>query len=198
MTPAITYMGTASAGSSRELDEASLAACRAGDAAALRAFVLRYQRTVFAYLSRTLGAGPHVDDLAQEVFLRALRAMPRFDAAHAARPSTWLLTIATRLVISERRRRHPQVQPLDADLAAEGAKTPETERRRVELGQALSRAADALSDDHRDVFVLAEFHGLDMKEIAQVLSIPEATAKTRLFRARERLRVLLKGVWEDT
>ena len=81
-------MGTASAGSSRELDEASLAACRAGDAAALRAFVLRYQRTVFAYLSRTLGAGPHVDDLAQEVFLRALRAMPRFDAARAARPST--------------------------------------------------------------------------------------------------------------
>ena len=47
------------------------------------------------------------------------------------------------------------------------------------------------------MFVLAEFHGLDMKEIGQVLSIPEGTVKTRLFRARERLRVLLKGVWED-
>jgi RNA polymerase sigma-70 factor (ECF subfamily) len=198
VTPAIAYMGTAARPASSELDAAAIEACRAGDPAALRAFVVRYQRMVFAYLSRTLGRGPHVEDLAQEVFLRALRALPRFDTRGAARVSTWLLTIATRLVISERRRRRVPVQPLDADLAVGTPGTPETERRRVELGHAISRAAGELSDDHRDVFVLAEFHGLDLKEIGHVLSIPEATAKTRLFRARERLRVLLRDTWEDT
>jgi RNA polymerase sigma-70 factor, ECF subfamily len=196
VTPAITYMGPPVAPASTELDTATLEGCRAGEPEALRSFVVRYERMVFAFLSRTLGAGPHVEDLAQETFLRACRALPRFDVGGPARPSTWLLTIATRLVQDERRRRRPAAQPLDAELAT-NLDTPETERRRAELGRALSEAAAALSDEHRDVFVLAEFHGLDMKEIGQVLAIPEGTAKTRLFRARERLRVLLKGVWED-
>jgi RNA polymerase sigma-70 factor (ECF subfamily) len=198
VTPAITditYMRPPHRGAS-ELDAATLGGCRAGEPAALRSFVLRYQHTVFAFLSRTLGSGPHVEDLAQETFLRAFRALPRFDVGGSARPSTWLLTIATRLVQDERRRKRPQLQPLDADVAA-APDTPESERRRTELGRALSRAAAQLSDEHRDVFVLAEFHGLDMKEIGQVLSVPEGTVKTRLFRARERLRALLKGVWED-
>jgi RNA polymerase sigma-70 factor (ECF subfamily) len=198
VTHAITYMGPPAARASLELDAATLEGCRTGEPAALRSFVVRYERMVFAFLSRTLGAGPHVEDLAQETFLRACRALRRFDAAGPARPSTWLLTIATRLVRDERRKRRPLLQPLDANLAAAAPDTPETERRRAELGRALSRAAGELSDEHRDVFVLAEFHGLDMKEIGQVLSIPEGTVKTRLFRARERLRVLLHGVWEDT
>ena len=108
------------------------------------------------------------------------------------------MTIATRLVQDERRKRRLSLQRLEADLPAAAPGTPETERSRAELGRAISRAAGELSDEHRDVFVLAEFHGLDMKEIAQVLSIPEGTVKTRLLRARERLRALLQGVWEDT
>lgn len=196
MTPAITYMGSPIVHASTELDAATLEGCRAGEPAALRSFVVRYERMVFAFLSQSLGAGPHVEDLAQETFLRACRALRRFDVAGPARPSTWLLTIATRLVQDERRKRRPVAAPLDADLAA-ALETPETERQRAELGRALSKAARELSDEHRDVFVLAEFHGLDMKEIGQVLSIPEGTVKTRLFRARERLRVLLRGVWED-
>jgi RNA polymerase sigma-70 factor (ECF subfamily) len=181
-----------------ELDAPTLEGCRAGDPEALRRFVIRYERMVFAFLSRALGSGPHVEDLAQETFLRAFRALPRFDTTGPARPSTWLLTIATRLVRDERRKRRPSLQPLDAVLPAVASGTPETERSRAELGRALSRAAEELSDEHRDVFILAEFHGLDMKEIGHVLSIPEGTAKTRLFRARERLRALLQGVWEDT
>jgi RNA polymerase sigma-70 factor (ECF subfamily) len=197
VTAVLTYMGTAYAGASTELDAAALDACRAGDPAALHAFVLRYQRTVFAFLSRTLGAGPHVEDVAQEVFLRAMRALPRFDPRGAARPSTWLLTIAMRLVVSERRKRRLVLQPLaEGDDGAQPG-TPETERRRVELGRALQRAAAQLSDEQRDVFVLAELHDLEMREIGDVLGIPEATAKTRLFRARERLRELLHDVWED-
>jgi RNA polymerase sigma-70 factor (ECF subfamily) len=99
-------------------------------------------------------------------------------------------------VQDERRRRSHRIDPLETADAAT-FHTPETERNRAELGQALAGAVGELSGEHRDVFVLAEFHGLDMKDIGRVLAIPEATAKTRLFRARERLRVLLKHVWED-
>jgi RNA polymerase sigma-70 factor (ECF subfamily) len=180
-----------------EIDPCVLAGCRAGDPAALRAFVVRYQGLVFAFLSRALGAGPHVDDVAQEVFVRACRALAQFDARGPARASTWLLTIASRLVIDERRRRRVHVLPLEGAVDAAASATPETERRRMEIGRAVARAAQELTDEQRDVFVLAEFHGLDMKEIGAVLSIPEATVKTRLHRARERLRALLRTVWEE-
>lgn len=179
-----------------EVDAATLEGCRAGDPAALRAFVTRYEQMVFAFLSRSVGAGPHVEDLAQEVFIRACRALPRFDAAGEGRLSTWLLTIARNVAIDARRKRPTPTMDLDPDLAR-APETPETERRRIEIGRALERAAAELSDDQRDVFVLAEFHDLDMREIASVLGIPENTVKSRLFRARERLRTLLQAVWED-
>lgn len=145
---------------------------------------------------RALGSGPHVEDLAQEVFIRACRALRGFDGDGKAKLSTWLLTIASRVAIDARRKRRRATAPLEGDLPP-ATETPETERRRIEIGRALERAALQLSDEHRDVFVLAEFHDLDMAEIGQVLGIPENTVKTRLFRARERLRTLLRGVWED-
>jgi RNA polymerase sigma-70 factor (ECF subfamily) len=66
--------------------------------------------------------------------------------------------------------------------------TPETERARRELGRAIARAADELSDDQRAAFVLSEFHGMSLVDIAAALDIPEGTVKTRLFRARAQLR----------
>jgi RNA polymerase sigma-70 factor, ECF subfamily len=180
-----------------EIDRATLEGCRAGDATALGVFVRRHQAMVFAFLSRTLGAGSHVEDLAQEVFLRACRALPGFDVSGTARLSTWLLTIASHVATDARRKRRlPFAQP-DADRLVVAPDTPETERRRLEIGCALGRAAAQLSDVQRDVFVLAEFHDLDTRAIASVLGIRESTVKTRLFRARERLRELLRGVWEE-
>ncbi len=181
---------------SREIDAATLAGCRAGERAATHTFVVHYQSLVFAFLSRSLGRGPHVEDLAQEVFLRASRALPDFDDGGPARVSTWLLTIAARIAIDARRKRIVPTVPLldEATVSAEG--TPETERARNELGRALEAAARALTPEHRDVFLLADLHGLPMNEIATVLSVPENTAKTRLFRARARLRELLGSLWE--
>jgi len=197
VTQAPAYIAAETPRASPELDTATLQACRAGEPAALRAFVVRYERAVFAFISRALGSGPDVEDLAQEVFLRAFRALGRFDASSDTRPSTWLLTIASRLVVDVRRKRHVLVLPLHDDLVAPARGTPETESNRAELGRAIARAAAQLTDEQRDVFVLAEFHGLEMAEIAQVLSVAQGTVKTRLFRARERLRTLLEGVWED-
>jgi RNA polymerase sigma-70 factor (ECF subfamily) len=179
-----------------ELARELLVRCKAHDPAAFRAFVVRYQRPVFALLSRLLGHGPQVEDLAQEVFLRAFRAFPGFDLDASARPSTWLLTIATRLALDARKRATTPLVPLDAAERATSSVTPETEHCRSELRAAIERAAATLSDDQRAAFVLAEFHGLSMAEIAKVLEVAEATVKTRLHRARMKLQDRL-GAWKD-
>ena len=157
---------------------------------------MAHQHAVFALLSRMLGRGPHVEDLAQEVFLRAYRAFPTFDPDGPARPSTWLLTIAVRLAINARKKKSLPFRSFEQALRVSHASTPETERTRRELGSAIENAAAELSDDQRAVFVLAEFHGLSGPEIAESLAIPLSTVKTRLFRARELLRERLEPAWK--
>jgi RNA polymerase sigma-70 factor (ECF subfamily) len=180
-----------------ELDRATLVRCRAQDKAAFRAFVLRYQRAVFACLSRMLGRGPYVEDLAQEVFLRAYRAMPTFDVDGAAKPSTWLLTIATRAALDARKRKVIPIRPLEAAAEVPHGGTPESSLARSELASAIERAAASLPDEQRMALVLGEHHGLSIAEIAQAMEIPEATAKTRLFRAREKMRAALGDDWRS-
>ena len=99
-----------------ELETETLEACRTGDPKALRRFVVRYEPVVFAFLSRTLGPGPHVEDLAQEVFLKAFRAVTRFVPDGPARASTWLLTIATRVAIDARKRKRVPIDPFPAGV----------------------------------------------------------------------------------
>ena len=173
----------------RELDRATLVRAKGGDPIAFRAFVVRYERPVFALLSRLLGSGrrAEVEELAQETFLRAFRALPGFDVDGAARTSTWLLTIATRLALDLKKKKPLELPPpLDAD-----ERSPERGAQDSELGRAIARAAAELPDDQRAAFVLAEFHGLSIAEIAGALGAPEATVKTRLFRAREKLKQAL-------
>jgi RNA polymerase sigma-70 factor (ECF subfamily) len=199
MMALVAMPSTPSHGDSRppELDRATLALCRAREPVAFRAFVTRYQRAVFACLSRMLGHGPHIEDLAQEVFLRAFRAFSSFDLDATAKPSTWLLTIATRIALDARKRRVIPIRPLeDAAHVAQSA-TPETERVRAELSRLIERAAAELPDDQRAAFVLGEYHGFSMTEIAAAMGVPEATAKTRLFRARERMRAALGDEWRE-
>jgi RNA polymerase sigma-70 factor, ECF subfamily len=177
------------------LDAGVLARCRAQDPMAFRAFVVRYERMVFALLSRMLGRGAEVEDLAQETFVRAYRAFPTFDIDGPAKPSTWLLTIATRLALDARKRKKLDQAPLDDSHEASSGSTPEIALERRELGLAIAAAATGLPDDQRAALVLAELHGLSITEIADVLMIPENTAKTRLFRAREKMRQALKSEW---
>jgi RNA polymerase sigma-70 factor (ECF subfamily) len=173
---------------SPELDRVTLVRCRAQNPMAFQAFVVRYERVVFAVLSQMLGRGPHVDDLAQETFLRAYVAFPRFDLDRAP-PSRWLLTIATRLALHEKTKRRPV---LTETAEAAETTTPETESARRELGEAIESAIAELSKDQRAVFVLAELHDWSLQEIAEALEVPQNTVKTRLFRAREKLRSRLE------
>jgi len=179
-----------------ELDRVTLERTRALDPVALRAFVARYQRPVFALLSRMVGPGPHVEDLAQETFLRAFKALPAFRPDGPAKASTWLLTIATRLALDARKKKQLPLAPPEAAHDVPAASTPETERARRELGRRLAQAAEALSDDHRAALLLADVHGFSLAEVGEALGIPEATAKTRVFRARQHMREQLADLRE--
>jgi RNA polymerase sigma-70 factor (ECF subfamily) len=180
------------------LDGAVLARCRAQDPMAFRAFVVRYERMVFALLSRMLGRGPEVEDLAQETFVRAFRAFPGFDPDGAAKPSTWLLTIATRLALDAKKKKRLEVTELGEAEHVAPTSTPELSLERRQLGQAIADAAATLPDDQRAALVLLEIHGMSMAEIASALDVPEATAKTKVFRAREKMRAALGTEWRTS
>jgi RNA polymerase sigma-70 factor (ECF subfamily) len=170
-----------------ELDASLLARCRERDPSALRAFVERYERPVFALLSRMLGCVPEVEDLAQETFLRAFRALPSFDPRGAARPSTWLLTIATRLALDRFRRQSHEGALVLRESPVASSPSPERDLEQAELRRAIARALEDLPLDQRAAFVLSEFHALSIADIAKAVDAPESTVKTRLFRAREKL-----------
>ncbi len=181
-----------------ELDELTIARAQRGDARARRDLVERYQRPVFALLSRMLqrrDLPPGVEDLAQETFLRVFRALPGFDRAGPAKLSTWILTIASNLAIDAMRRRRVLTQPLDDvhEPAAPGRSDAEAERLR--LAEVLRRAIDDLSPDHRAAFLLREYHDFEYAEIASALAIDLGTVKSRLSRARAALRRSLEEVY---
>jgi RNA polymerase sigma-70 factor (ECF subfamily) len=137
-------------------------------------------------LSRMLGTVPEVEDLAQEVFLRAFRALPSFDPDGAARPSTWLLTIATRVAL-DRFRQRSRERTVVVELETATSASPERDLEQAELRRAIAQALDTLPFDQRAAFVLSEFHNLSIAEIARALDTHEGTVKTRLFRARSKL-----------
>ncbi len=172
----------------RELDELTLRRAQRGEAAACRALVERYERPVFALVGRMLGRRDGVEDLAQETFLRAFRALADFDPRGPARLSTWLLTIATRLCLDALRRRAHEPLPLEAARTLDsGARTDAAAERRA-LGRAIELAVSRLPPDQRAVVVLREWHELDYDEIARALELDLGTVKSRLSRARAALR----------
>ena len=172
-----------------ELDELTLRRAQHGEERAWRDLIAIYQDRVHALVWRLLaGRAQHrAPDLAQETFVRVLRALPKFDPNGAAKISTWILTIATRLALNELRR--PDVAPIDAEPVAVERTDASVDRKR--LGAAIAAAIAALDDDQRAVLVLREYHELDYAEIASVLELEVGTVKSRLSRARAALRAYL-------
>jgi RNA polymerase sigma-70 factor, ECF subfamily len=176
-----------------ELDEATLRRAAAGDDAAARALVERYQVRVFALASRVLaGRGrPTIEDVAQDTFLQVFRQLAAFDPGGLAPLSSWILTIAARRAIDELRRQRPALVA-EVDAVAAGRSDERTHRR--ELVAAIEAALADLSPELRAAFVLREYHGLDYAEIARALAIDLGTVKSRLSRARAALRATLAEV----
>jgi RNA polymerase sigma-70 factor, ECF subfamily len=161
----------------------ALAAGR-GDREALSAFVRATQRDVLRFVSHLCDPG-QAEDLAQETYLRAVAALPRFEAAASAR--TWLLSIARRVAADAvraagRRPRTTAVADWDAVAVRAGAT-----RRAGDEAVLLAQLVAALDPDRHEAFVLTQVLDLSYAEAAQVCGCPVGTIRSRVARAREDL-----------
>ena len=160
----------------------------AGDQSAMRALFARYRVRVYRWLLRLVDDESLAEDLLSEVFLDLWRHAASFEARSSL--STWLLAIARHKALSARRRR------TDAELDEATVSTvpddPEVTLQKKNRAEALRQSLLQLSPDHREVIDLAYYHGKSVKEIAEIVSISEATVKTRIFYARRKLAELVE------
>jgi RNA polymerase sigma-70 factor, ECF subfamily len=158
---------------------------RRGDPRAFEELVITHQHRVFGVALRMLGSRAEAEEAAQEVFLRAHRAIADFRGD--AKLSTWLYTIASRLCLNrlaagERRLTREGEEAL-ARIPSSHA-SPADELERSERDAALHRAIAELSDERRMVVVLRDLEGLSYEEIAAALDLELGTVRSRLHRAR--------------
>jgi RNA polymerase sigma-70 factor (ECF subfamily) len=154
----------------------------AGDRAALAEFVRDTQDHVWRYCAY-LGRGDDVNDLVQETYVRALRALPRFEGRTTGR--VWLLAIARRVCA-------------DAVRTAQRRRALETRWRRERQSSSASETVtielllDGLAPERREAFVLTQIVGLPYASAAQVCRVPIGTIRSRVARAREELQASLR------
>ncbi|MBP7933609.1 MAG: sigma-70 family RNA polymerase sigma factor [Phycisphaerae bacterium] len=165
-----------------------------GDAGAFRPLVERYQRPVLRFIANIAGDRHLSEDIGQEVFLAAYRALGSFDSARS-RFVTWLFTIARNRTITAVQKRQVEYVPELPDCPAAGR--PDEAAERAEWYGALDRALAGLPFEQRTAFVLAEFEGLTYEEIARVEQTRVGTVRSRISRARERLRQVLHEYGEE-
>jgi RNA polymerase sigma-70 factor (ECF subfamily) len=161
---------------------ALVAAAREGDDHSLTRLVRALQPKVWA-TCRALGHGLDAEDLAQETFIRMIRALPGFRGESSV--ETWVLTIARRTCI-DHVRKAARRRRLTERLVAQPHEEGREDRHRVETDDALS----ALSPERHEAFVLTQFVGLSYEEAAEVLGCPVGTIRSRVSRAREDLLAL--------
>jgi RNA polymerase sigma-70 factor (ECF subfamily) len=166
---------------------------RAGDAPAFEELVMTYQHRVFGVALRMLGNRAEAEEVAQEAFVRAHRAIGEFRGD--AKLSTWLYAITSRLCLnrlaSGERRLTRQGEAALLRLSDAGPR-PDAALERRELETALGRAIAELPEDRRIVVVLRDIEGLSYEEIAQVLELELGTVRSRLHRARADLKEKLE------
>jgi RNA polymerase sigma-70 factor, ECF subfamily len=175
-------------------EQALLDRARGGDLDAFNALVDLHQRLVFNVCLRMLGNRTAAEDAAQEAFLSAYR---HIDACKGAHFRAWLLRIAANACTDElrRRQRRPAIsldapQPLDAPPldAPDPAPGPEAEALRSEQRRSIAAALLRLPEDQRLAVVLCDVQGLAYDEIAEATGVSLGTVKSRIARAREKLR----------
>ena len=172
-------------------DEFLIQQTLAGNRQAFRLVVLRYQRPLFRFPGLLGFRGARAEDLAQETFLRAFKALRSFDPARAAF-STWLFTIAKRLAIGEwRRARHEQNAPAASAEASSPAPDPAQSALLAERTRRVERALQALPEQLRSTFFFSQINELTLEEVAELEGCAVGTVKSRIFRAREQLRLAL-------
>ncbi|MFD7490871.1 sigma-70 family RNA polymerase sigma factor [Streptomyces sp. NPDC059832] len=167
-------------------------AARDGDLAKADLFVRALHHDVWRYVAYLSADRQAADDLTQEVFLRALAALPRFQGRSSAR--TWLLSIARRTVVDSLRyaATRPRLSDRD-DWQAEAEHAQPQGLPGFEDGVALAELLAAIPDERKDAFVLTQLLGLPYAEAAEAIGCPIGTVRSRVARARASLIALLRG-----
>ena len=180
--------------SEREIDQLLVERAQAGDKHAFELLVAKYQRKLARLLSRFVRDAAEVDDVAQEAFIKAYRALPSFRGDSAF--YTWLYRIGINTAknyLVAQGRRAPTSTEFDAQDAESfedasqlrDINTPESLLQSKQVGDTINAAMDGLPDELRNAIVLREIDGLSYEEIAEAMSCPIGTVRSRIFRARE-------------
>lgn len=173
---------------------------RAGDTNAFSFLVLRYQNRVAALIARFVKDSQEVEDVSQEAFIKAYRALHLFRGDSAF--YTWLYRIAVNTAknhLVSRGRRPPatdvdaqEAELIDIGMPLRDSESPEGSLATAALKTALERAIEDLPEDLRTAFTLREFSGLSYEDITEVMNCPVGTVRSRIFRAREAIDKVIK------
>lgn len=184
----------------------SLDALRSGDRSEFARFVEAHSNQVYRVALKILNDPQDAEDVLQETFLKALRSLPLFEGRSSL--STWLYRIAVNEALMVIRRRKGQLVSIDQEPEEDDSLTPpvqivdwcclpEGDFMSAEARQAMDGAIQELSPTLQAVFILRDIEGLSVRETADALGISEAAVKTRLLRARLKLREALSGYFAE-
>ncbi|TXT25886.1 MAG: RNA polymerase sigma-70 factor ECF subfamily [Gallionellaceae bacterium] len=178
----------------REVDQQLVERAQRGDKHAFELLIAKYQRRLARLISRFVRDAAEVEDVTQEAFIKAYRALPAFRGESAF--YTWLYRIGINTAknyLLASKRRAPTSTHFDAD-EAEGfeeagllqeVSTPENELMSKQVVEVVNASLQQLPDDLRTALTLREIEGLSYEEIAAVMDCPIGTVRSRIFRARE-------------
>lgn len=174
-------------------DQALVERVQGGDKKAFDLLVLKYQQRIMKVLSRYVRDHSEVQDLAQEAFIKAYRALPNFRGDSAF--YTWLYRIAINtaknFVVAQGRRppsddiEATEAEQYDGESALKDYASPERETLRDEIKETVFKAIDELPEDLKMAITLRELEGMSYEEIAEAMDCPIGTVRSRIFRARE-------------
>ncbi len=165
----------------------------AADVESFRCLVERYQGPLLTLIRNLTPPGTDYEGVGQDVFLAVYRSLAAFDPERSAF-STWLFAIARNRCRNEFSRRRPVVGALLPDVV--DPRSPERAASEAELFRLLDAALDALPFEQRSAFVLAHLQGLSYEEVGRIEGVSVGTVKSRIARAREKLRCLLRHAAE--
>ena len=175
-------------------DQELIARCQRGDRGAFEPLFKRYRDQAYGFALGLVGSPDDALDLTQEAFVRAYRAIKRFKPGAAFEP--WFFRILRNLCLNAiRRRKTWQMVPWETvgDFRASGGESASAAVERKEIQQAVWLAMSEISEEHREIIVLKDFQDLSYKEISEILDCPVGTVMSRLYYARQALKVKLNG-----